>query len=102
MMFLICYGPGNATDTNTQAALDAGIKSLGNWSNRIENQWFLECNMNAANIRDRLKQFLNDEAGDKLFVARMSKNWAGRNMGAGFPEWLKRRNFGTFTTTTTH
>ena len=32
----------------------------------------------------------------RLFVARVSENWAGRNMGNGFPEWLKGRKFGTF------
>ena len=28
--------------------------------------------------------------------ARISKHWAGRGMGSGFPEWMERREFGTF------
>jgi hypothetical protein len=35
--------------------------------------------------------------GDKLFVGRVSRNWAGRGLGNGFPEWLNRREFGKFT-----
>ena len=97
MMFLINYGPGKNADKESYNRLDAGVKALGNWSSRIPNTWLLEApRLNANNIRDRLKQFLDDEGGDQLFVARISKNWAGRNMGSGFAEWLKRREFGNF------
>ena len=97
MVYMITYGSGDPNVTETLNRLDAGIKALGNWSSRIPGSWILEVrNMNASNIRDRLKQFINDEKGDRLFVARISKNWAGRNMGNGFPDWLKGREFGTF------
>ena len=97
MMYLINFGPGEKTDAESIGKLDAGIKALGNWSSRIPNTWLLETGLNAAQIRDRLKQFVSDENGDRIFIARISKNWAGRNMGPGFPDWLKRREFGTFT-----
>ena len=96
-MFLINYGPGKNADKDSYNRLDAGVKALGNCSSRIPTTSLLEApRLNATNIRDRLKQFLDDENGDQLFVARISKNWAGRNMGNGFPEWLKRREFGAF------
>ena len=31
--------------------------------------------------------------GDRIFVAEIKKNWAGRGMGEGFPEWMQRRKF---------
>jgi hypothetical protein len=48
--------------------------------------------MSASQIRDHLKQFMGNQ--DAVFVARISSNWAGRNMGKGFPEWVARRDFG--------
>ena len=85
-------------DVIVKERVDAAIKTLGNWSNRIPGVYFLETNrMGARGIRDHLKQFMNVEAGDRLFVARISRNWAGTNMGAGFPEWMKSREFGDFT-----
>ncbi|NOY25793.1 MAG: hypothetical protein GXP62_07950, partial [Oligoflexia bacterium] len=56
--------------------------------------WMVETNTSARRIRDHLKQSLGDR--DRLFVARISRNWAGRNMGEGFPEWMSRRDFGDF------
>lgn len=101
MVYMITYGSGDPNDKESLTRLDAGIKTLGNWSARIPNCWILEVrDMNAGNIRDRLRQFINDERGDRIFVARISRNWAGRNMGAGFPDWLKGRDFGTFTNPT--
>ena len=102
MVYLITYGrlrvEEQAQENETLKRLDAAIKVMGNWSNRIPNCWILETNrMNAVHIRDQLKQFLTATQGDRLFVARISRNWAGTNMGEGFPEWLKGRDFGTFT-----
>ena len=93
MMFLITYGP---VEENEQVynRLDGGIKTMGNWSSRIKNTWLLHARMNASTIRDRLKPLIEER--DRLFVARISKNWAGTNMGVNFPEWLKRQEFGTF------
>ena len=52
--------------------------------------------MGARRIRDTLKPSLNLEGGDRLLVARISRNWAGTNMGQGFPDWMQRREFGQF------
>ena len=95
MMFMIVLDTQNE-DPVVKAQVEAAIKTMGNWSNRLKNVWLLESKTRAARgIRDHLKQFLGER--DRIFVARISRNWAGRNMGQGFPEWMTRREFGTFT-----
>ena len=92
-MFLIVY---TAADPNNSAQSEMGtaIKALGNWSDRLQSTWFLETNLTSGSIRDRLKQFANN--GDRIFVARMTRHWSGFGMGAGFPEWINRRQFGEY------
>jgi hypothetical protein len=94
MMFIVILDVKSGSGL-VRERVEAAIKTMGNWSNRLENGWLLEAKgRGARGIRDHLKQFLGDE--DRLFVARISRNWAGRNMGAGFPEWMQRREFGDF------
>ena len=94
MMFIVILDV-KSTSGLVRERVEAAIKTMGNWSNRLESGWLLEVNgRGARNIRDHLKQFLGEQ--DRLFVARISRNWAGRNMGAGFPEWMQRREFGEF------
>ena len=92
-MFLIVY---TAADPNNsvQSEMGTAIKALGNWSDRLQSTWFLETNLTSGSIRDRLKQFANN--GDRIFVARMTRHWSGFGMGAGFPEWINRRQFGEY------
>ncbi len=72
--------------------LEKAIKALGNWSSRMKGVWLVESRFNAAQIRDLLKPTL--VAGrDKLFIARMTTNWAGTGMGDGFQDWMNRRKF---------
>lgn len=93
MMYMIATDVRSG-DALVKERLAAAIKTMGNWSNRLDNCWLLETNTSARRIRDHLKQFLGER--DRLFVARISRNWAGRNMGQGFPEWMQRREFGDF------
>lgn len=72
--------------------LERAIKALGNWSNRLRGAWLVESRFSASQIRDLLKPHLF-AGSDRLFVVRMSKNWAGTGMGEGFQEWMTRRNF---------
>jgi hypothetical protein len=96
MMFMITVDVQSG-DVLVKERVDASIKTLGNWSNRMPGVYFLESERTGARgIRDHLKQFLALDKGDRVFVARISRNWAGTNMGQGFPEWMKRREFGTF------
>ncbi len=75
------------------AAFQEALKALGNWSNRIEGAWVLETPLNPRQVRDNLSAHL--KPADRLFIARLSGTWSGRNMGTGFPEWMERRDFGT-------
>ena len=96
MVFLIIHSPADNASNSRNMQIDGAIKSMGNWSDRLDNTWILETKtQNAITIRNQLKQFI-PEGGDKLFVARISSHWAGRNMGRGFPDWLKKRDFGSF------
>lgn len=91
MMFLILLEL-NGRPADEYPDLERAIKALGNWSNRLKGQWIVESRFNAAQIRDLVKPHL--VAGqDRVFVARITRNWAGTNMGDGFAEWMGRRNF---------
>ena len=93
MMYMLSFQL-RTDDPAAREKVETAIKRLGNWSRRLPDLWLVESRSSAPQIRDFLKQQMG--AQDALFVARISKNWAGRNMGAGFPEWMKRRDFGTF------
>lgn len=96
MMFMIALDVRSG-DVVVKERVDAAIKTLGNWSNRVPGVYLVETDrMGARGIRDHLKQFMEIDKGDRVFVARISRNWAGTNMGQGFPEWMKRREFGEF------
>ena len=97
MMFMITFVPAEE-GTHSNEQFEAAVKLVGNWANALAKNgtWIVASRLNAAQIRDQLKPFMNPEKGDKLFVARISRNWAGTNMGGNFPEWLKRQEFGTF------
>ena len=95
MMYMIVLD-NRSNDVLVKERVEAAVKTMGNWSNRMSDVWLLETNTRGARaIRDTLRQFVSDK--DRLFVARITRNWAGRNMGEGFPEWMQRRDFGAFT-----
>lgn len=72
--------------------LNNAIHALGNWAELGGAGWLVETErFNAAQIRDLLRPHLAES--DKLFIARITKNWAGLRMPAAFPDWIKRRNF---------
>ena len=97
MMFMISYVPATE-DPAAVERFNAAVKLIGNWSNTLSQQhvWFVASRLNANQLRDQLKAFINADKGDRLFVARIAQNWAGTNMGANFPDWLKRQEFGQF------
>ena len=97
MMYMISYHL-RSDDAVSRENLENAVKKLGNWSRRMPTVWLVESRANAPQIRDFLKQHLGPQ--DALFIARISKNWAGRNLGDGFAEWMKRRDFGSFAVVT--
>ena len=90
MMFMITV-EFRSEDVVAKERVDASIKTLGNWSNRIGGAWLLETPLGPRKVRDMLGAKMNP--GDRLFVARITQNWAGRGMGEGFPAWMERRTF---------
>ena len=91
MMYMIVLEL-NGRPPGEYPALERAIKAAGNWSSRMRNVWMVESELTASRIRDELKPHV--VAGkDKVFVARIGKNWSGANMGDGFQEWMNRRNF---------
>ena len=95
MVYMLCYEQAEPDET-AKERLGAAIKTAGHWSNRMSGMWLLEPHraQSASQLRNHFKQFIGDR--DRLFVARISQNWSGRNMGAGFSDWVGRRDFGTF------
>lgn len=93
MMFMITFHL-RSQDPQDRTRFEAAVKKLGNWSNRVPGVFLVESKSSASQIRDFLKQHMGQQ--DTLFVARISTHWAGRNMGDGFPDWMKRRDFGAF------
>ena len=80
------------SDSHDYAPLVETIKALGPWSNRLRDVWLVQSTLSARRIRDLLKPHIHE--GDRLFVGEMTQNWAGRNMGREFPDWIGRRSFG--------
>jgi hypothetical protein len=91
MMFLILLEL-NDRPASDYPDLERAIKAVGNWSNRVRGQWIVESRFSASQIRDLLKPHLVP-GKDRLLVTRITRNWAGTNMGDGFQEWMNRRNF---------
>ena len=100
MMFMITFRSRlEEKKQETNEKLNTAISALGPKSaGFFDGVWMLQSNLNAANIRDVLRS--NLEPGDRIFIARISQNWAGINMGDKFPDWLKGRDFGRFVTPT--
>ncbi len=96
MMFMISY-VNMQDDPQAQARFDAAVKLMRPWANALSSKgvWIVQNpRQNAAQIRDALKPMINP--GDRLFVARISRNWAGSGMNTSFPEWMMSQDFGTF------
>lgn len=84
MMMLVCFHL-----QGENPAFHEALRALGNWSNRIPGAWLLESSLSPRKVRDLLGQHM--QPGDRLFVARIGRNWAGRGMGEAFPQWMERR-----------
>jgi hypothetical protein len=70
----------------------AGLKSIyPAWCHLEKSVWLVVTDQEATKVRDSLKQFLHNT--DILFVARLSGNWGGFNLGTERAEWLKKVAF---------
>lgn len=63
------------------------IKSLGNWWHCLDSTFLIKSNLTAVQIRDFLKQYIDNN--DELFVGHLSGEaaWAGFNVDCS--HWLK-------------
>lgn len=69
-----------------------GLKSLyGIWCHLEKSVWIISTSQDAAQVRDALKAFLY--TSDKLFVGKLSGNWASFNLTQEQSNWLKQRQF---------
>lgn len=95
MMFMISY-INMQDDPAVQARFDAAVQMIRPWANALAKNgvWIVRSNQSASQLRDQLKAFINP--GDRLFVARISRHWAGVGMNQSFPEWMMSQDFGTF------
>ena len=95
MMFMISY-INMQDDPAAQTRFDTAIQMIRPWANALAKNgvWIVKSPQSASQLRDQLKAFINP--GDRLFVARISRHWAGTGMNASFPEWMMGQDFGTF------
>lgn len=95
MMFMISYINTN-DDPQAQARFDGAVQMIKPWANALSKNsvWIVRSPKSASQLRDELKAVINKE--DRLFVARISRHWAGTGMNTSFPEWMMSQDFGTF------
>ncbi len=84
MVHLVCF---HLSAEN--APFEEALKAMGPWSNRVPGAWLVETMLTPRQVRDRLGPHMLPQ--DRLFVARISRAWASRNLGPGFPDWMERR-----------
>ena len=62
------------------------IKTNYTWCKGLESVWLLDTTYTVAQIRDALKNLIDDN--DKLFVVRITREWASLNYYCG--DWLNK------------
>jgi hypothetical protein len=85
MVYCITYELKSTWQNYTQ--FYEAIKSSGVWWHQSGNIWFISSSNTAIYIRDYLKTFMAD--GDKIFVIKCDKNWAGFGYNQDEYDWLK-------------
>lgn len=65
----------------------AAIKSYGFWYKQLDNVWFIQTDHDAPSIRNYLNQ--HTYKGDKLFVIKVVKGWAGIGYTKEGYDWLR-------------
>jgi len=95
MMFMISY-INRQDDPQAQARFDGAVQMIKPWASALAKNsvWIVNSNKSASQLRDELKAVVNK--GDRLFVARISRHWAGAGMNESFPEWMMNQDFGKF------
>ena len=88
-LYTISYdltNPGRDYETLSNA-----IKKYGFWWHQCGSVWIISVNnTNSTTIRDYLKQFI--DTNDKLFVAKLSGEWAAYGFTKEEYDWMKTNN----------
>ncbi|MFR3685735.1 MAG: hypothetical protein ACLTXM_11970 [Enterococcus sp.] len=66
------------------------LKSFGPYSHPLESFWFVDTNLEAKEIRDRLKNVMDSD--DSLLVFQVRCHWASWNIPKSHTDWLKSEN----------
>jgi hypothetical protein len=68
-------------------ALFEAIKSYGAWWHHLDSTWIVKTNSSAVEIRDHLRQFIDEN--DELLVAKLSGEAAWTGFSSKGSAWLK-------------
>lgn len=63
------------------------LKSFGTWWHQTGSVWIIVTSKTTVEVRDYLKQFI--DTNDKLFVSRISNNWAATGFSEQEYNWIK-------------
>ena len=87
--YIYCISYDLSKPDRTYEELYSAIKSFGTWWHQTGSVWFIKAtSTDSSVIREFLKQHINK--GDKLFVIRVDKNWAGSGFSKDEYDWLHK------------
>ena len=87
-VFLISY---DLIDKKDYQAVYDKIKTYSKWAHILESVWLVESSQEAKKIRENISSITDND--DKIFVCRLSGDWATVNIGKEYTDWLKNRTF---------
>ena len=93
MVHLLAYDLKTPNDTaeDYKRVISAIKSEFDTWCHIEQSVWLIDTTMNASEVREHMKNFLNEK--DVLFVSRLRGNWASWNFGKARNDWLKNRTF---------
>ncbi len=93
MIHVLAYDLKEPNDTaeDYERVIGAIKSEFSSWCHIEQSVWLIDATMDAAEVREHFKQFLNSK--DVLFVGRLQGNWASLNFGDERNKWLKSRAF---------
>lgn len=75
---------------NVYTNLYAYLKSSGNWATPFQGVWFVSSTLNAAQIRDGVRQRIYQ--GDRVLVVPVdSNNWGTFGMTKEINDWMRSK-----------
>ena len=78
----------NKTGKDYKGLIDKIKGTFSNWWHCLDSTWIVKSNMNATQIRDLLKPFI--DGNDELLVAKLSGEAAWTGFDEACSDWLKK------------